>query len=124
MRITVERRATYTPDFDENMALPEEERVSFSYERPAAYKREAWSKVVAGRGQDGGVSTWIEKDTRRIILDSDVKVSNLTVVEDGQERHITTGAELLDARSGLCSMLVTLLAARIASSDWRSELPS
>lgn len=124
MRITVDRREEYVPDFDENMALGEDERVSFVFDRPLAYKRESWSRVVAGRDANGKLSTWLEKNTRQIILDSNVEVRNLSVVEDGRERQIRTGAELLEARGSLCAMLVTLLAARIVREDWKAELPS
>lgn len=124
MRITVEKRRTWVPDFEENMALPEDERIRISFDKPRAYRRREWQKVVGTRNGDGEVSSYVDTDLRSVILDSDVRVENLTIVEDGQERAITDGKALLEARSDVCTYLVTNLAAEILRQDYLSELPS
>lgn len=124
MRITVDKRVTWIPDFDENLALDEGERIVVSYDKPQAYRRDQWTSVSATRTSTGDLSTRIEKDTRRIILDSNVRIENLVIVEDGHEKFVKTGEELLQSRSAFCSMLVTLLVNRLLSDDWKGELPS
>lgn len=124
MRITVERRRTWVPDGDEFKAVPEEERPRFTFDKPLAYRRDSWTKIVARRDKDGMLSSYTERDMRRIILDSNVTVENLTVVEDGKEKEIRTGADLLEARSDVCSALATLLVFQIVREDYRAELPN
>ena len=124
MRITVDKRVTWIPDFDENLAQDEGDRIVVSYDKPQAYRRDQWTSVSATRTSTGDLSTRIEKDTRRIILDSNVRIENLVIVEDGHEKFVKTGEELLQSRSAFCSMLVTLLVNRLLSDDWKGELPS
>ena len=124
MRITVDKRVTWIPDFDENLAQDEGDRIVVSYDKPQAYRRDQWTSVSATRTSTGDLSTRIEKDTRRIILDSNVRIENLLLVEDGHEKVVKTGEELLQSRSAFCSMLVTLLVNRLLSDDWKGELPS
>lgn len=124
MRITVDKRVTWIPDFDENLAQDEGDRIVVSYDKPQAYRRDQWTSVSATRTSTGDLSTRIEKDTRRIILDSNVRIENLVIVEDGHEKVVKTGEELLQSRSAFCSMLVTLLVNRLLSDDWKGELPS
>ena len=124
MRITIDKRRTWIPDFKENNELPENEKICVSYDKPAAYKRDEWTRVIATRDSAGKLSTYIDKDTRKIILDSDVEIENLIVVEDGKEKQITTGKDLLETRSDLCSLLCIWLVNQILKEDYKAELPN
>ena len=68
MVITVEKRANWTPDINGNLDLPESEQVSFSYDKPLAYKRSEWKKIVATRKQDGSLETYVDTDRARVIM--------------------------------------------------------
>lgn len=122
MIITVGKRASWTPDINGNLELPESEQVSFSYDKPLAYKRSEWKKIVATRKKDGSLETYVDTDRARVIRDSDVKIVNLIIDEDGKRRQISTGEELLGARSAVCSFFVDALAAEILREDYKAEL--
>ena len=122
MVITVEKRANWTPDINGNLDLPESEQVSFSYDKPLAYKRSEWKKIVATRKKDGSLETYVDTDRARVIRDSNVKIVNLVMEEDGKSRQISTGEELLNARSAVCSFFVDALVAQILREDYREEL--
>ena len=68
MVITVEKRANWTPDINGNLDLPESEQVSFSYDKPLAYKRSEWKKIVATRKKDGSLETYVDTDRARVII--------------------------------------------------------
>ena len=61
-------------------------------------------------------------DRARVIRDSNVKIVNLVMDEDGKSRQISTGEELLNARSAVCSFFVDALVAQILREDYRDEL--
>ena len=122
MVITVEKRANWTPDINGNLDLPESEQVSFSYDKPLAYKRSEWKKIVATRKQDGSLETYVDTDRARVIRDSNVKIVNLAINEDGKAKQIATGEELLNTRSAVCSLLVDALTMEILREDYKAEL--
>lgn len=124
MKISIEKRRTWIPDFKENTMLPEEERVVFIYDKPLAGKRDAWQKVVASRDSKGQLSTYVERNTAQIIRDSNVEIRNLFVIEEGEEREIRKGEDLLSVRSDICSAFVALLVNEILKEDYKAELPS
>ena len=122
MVITVGKRASWRPDINGNLNLPESEQVSFSYDKPLAYKRSEWKKIVATRKKDGSLETYVDTDRAKVIRDSDVRIVNLIIEEDGKRRQISTGEELLSTRSAVCSFFVDALAAEILREDYKAEL--
>ena len=122
MRISVEKRTTWTPDIEGNMDLPEAEQLRMSYDKPLAYKRGEWRKTIAKRNKDGSIETYGEMDKAAVVKDSNVSVVNLTVEEDGKERQIATGEDLLNTRSSVCSLLVDMLVMQITREDFKAEL--
>ena len=122
MVITVETRTRWIPDLNGNLDLPESEQVSFEFDKPLAYKRSEWKKVVATRKKDGALETYVDTDRARVIRESNVKVVNLVIEENGRKSQIATGEELLMARSSVCSFLVDALAAQILKEDYKAEL--
>ena len=122
MIITAEKRASWTPDINGNLALPESERVTISYDKPLAYKRSEWKKVVATRRKDGSIETYVDTDRAKVIRDSNVRIINLAINEDGKAKQIATGEELLNTRSAVCSLLVDALTMEILREDYKAEL--
>ena len=51
-----------------------------------------------------------------------MRIVNLVIDEDGRKRQISTGEELLNARSAICSFFVDALAAEILREDYKAEL--
>lgn len=122
MRISVEKRTTWTPDIEGNIDLPEVEQLRMSYDKPLAYKRGEWRKTIAKRNKDGSMETYIDIDKVAAVRDSNVSIVNLSVEEDGKERQIATGEELLNTRSSVCSLLVDMLVMQITREDFKAEL--
>lgn len=136
MRITISKRRTWVPDFAENMytnphapeiervPLADEEKLKITYDVPLAYKRSEWIRTYASMGRKGLAETHTEVDSRKVILESNVMIENLCVTEDGKDRDIRTGAELLELRSSFASSLVTLIVNEITRNSLKDELPS
>ena len=122
MRITVTQRKTWIPDFDENMGLPESERIRITYSKPKAYQRSGWIRTCATRTPDGDIATFIDRDVKAIILESDVTVENLIIVDGGTEKEISTGRDLVEASSDVCAFICTSLAREITATDFENEL--
>ena len=95
---------------------------SHSVTTSLSYKRSEWKKIVATRKKDGSLETYVDTDRARVIKDSNVKIVNLVMEEDGKSRQISTGEELLNARSAVCSFFVDALVAQILREDYREEL--
>lgn len=124
MVLTVEKRAKWIPPFDENKKLPKEEQIEIEYDKPLAYKKTEWTRTCSSFNEKGKVAAYVDRDTRRIIRESNVGIKNLSVVEDGETKEIKTGEDLLNARSVVCSYLVTALVNVILQDDYKAELPS
>ena len=136
MRITVSKRRTWVPDFAENMyanphapenervPLADEEKLKITYDVPLAYKRSEWIRTYASMSRKGLAETHTEVDSRKVILESNVTIENLRVTEEGKDRDIRTGAELLELRSSFASSLVTLIVNEITRMGLKDELPS
>lgn len=122
MKISVSTKKTVVARFAENLKLPENEQISYSFTKPKAYSRAEWTKTVASRSPSGSITTYIEKDIRKIILDSDVRIFNLVVATDGDEKQVSTGADLLEVKSDFCASLLQLIVADILNADWKDEL--
>ena len=126
MRITINRRRTWIPDFTENKyanPLASESEI-ISYDVPLPYKRSEWIKTYASMGKKGLAEAHTEIDSKKVILESNVTIENLTVSEDGKDREIKTGAELLEIRSSFASSLVALIVNEITRNNLKDELPS
>ena len=136
MRITINKRRTWIPDFTENnyvnplaseserIPLAEDEKMIISYDVPLPYKRSEWIKTYASMGKKGLAEAHTEIDSKKVILESNVTIENLTVSEDGKDREIKTGAELLEVRSSFVSSLVALIVNEITRNNLKDELPS
>lgn len=136
MRITISKKRTWIPDFAENMyvnphapeservPLADEEKLKVTYDVPLAYKRSEWIRTYATMGRKGLAETHTEIDSRKVILESNVTIENFYVTEDGKDREIRTGAELLEMRSSFASSLVTLIVNEITRNSLKDELPS
>ena len=123
MRITVNTKGRWEWDPKEKgEPIQDNQKVVFTYNKPKSYKRSEWSRTCAVRQPNGSISTFIDRDVKAIILESDVNIENLTVVENGVEKEIKTGVDLCDCVSDVTSMLVERLAYEITRNDYEGEL--
>lgn len=127
MQLNMEKRRTWVPDYAENMKLPESERIEIDYDKPAAYQRSLWETTYGERTKDGKLATYVKRDVKAILTNSDVKIRNLFYVEkgeDGKEKkiYIDTGMALAQAKNDFCYLLAEDLAREIIKADIQGAL--
>lgn len=127
MRLNMEKRRTWTPEYAENMKLPVAERIEIDFDKPAAYQRSAWETTYAERTKDGKIATYVKRDVKAILTNSNVAIRNLYYMakdDKGKEKkiYIDTGLALAQAQNDFCYLLAEDLAREILRADIEGAL--
>jgi len=95
MKFTANKTYTFYPDIENNLALPEGDRLSVEIIRPTAEERGEVSWVEGiGRGTRVEAAARFRYNSSRILRRNVGEIRNLVVEESGKEKKISKGEEL------------------------------
>ncbi|AEC02032.1 hypothetical protein [Parasphaerochaeta coccoides] len=117
MKINLTRRRTWSPDFLGNEQKPEAEQIKVEFTKPNANQRETMQRVINARTPEGRLAAYTETDIALVMRECGVRISGLTVVEDGKEVLVTTGEELCRLPDDYCMLLAKKIALKILELD-------
>lgn len=122
MKIQIQRTKTWVPSAFGNDKLPISEQIQITYTKPNPIQRDAWNLQTYVPRSDGSLGMQPRYDMKGILEGSEITIKNLILVSsDNKEIAITTGRELSEAQSGVCSVIAQALIREIMTPDASEE---
>lgn len=125
MKLTAKPKYFITPNWNENLKLPENERVRVEILRPKAEDRGnlVFAETVQEIGnKSGGKDAFIKSvairtkfNVREILLNHVGKIENLVVEEDDKEVAICKGEDIANSTAFGLSRLIDIICAEVTS---------
>lgn len=118
MRLVSATKEKFTPEFLNNLELPEKEQLAIHLTFPTIEEKEGVSEIEYIRGKGGEVHGFkIIYNTEYLLKNHVPKIDNLIDEVDGKDRPIKNGAELLQSKNKSIQGLVQLIVNRLTSAD-------
>lgn len=116
------RTKTWIPSVFGNDSLSVKDQISITYTKPNPIQRDAWNLQTFVPRSDGSMGVQTKYDMKSVLEGSNVLIKNLILVgDDGKEIAITTGKELAETQSDICSVLAQSLVREIMAPDANEE---
>lgn len=135
MILTEESRYTFYPDVQNNLSLPENERLAVEIIRPTGFQTKEMKSIystrefykddqpldAAGNPREvlafKKISTEIKINADYILRTCVGRIRNLTVESGGTGREITTGAELAECRAYGVAAIINEICSEVMSDE-------
>ena len=117
MRIVLQKKRTFLPEFNKNKTLPPKEQIVVEFEKPNARQRRLLRKnIYQNEGPQEGISFEVITDDEALIKEIPCSLKNYFIAEDGKEREVATLKELYEL-PGESSKLFTEIVNEIMKED-------
>ena len=116
MKFTSNKKYTFYPDINNNLKLPEHERLSVEIIRPTAEERGevTWYEGTP-RGTGTETSVRVKFNTSRILRNNIGVIKNLVIEDAGKEKAVTSGPELAAASFAGMNALVDVICSEVCA---------